>query len=98
MLVAVGLKKATGHGFHELTGAEAAALGAGAAVFLLGDVWFRSVLRLGRSRWRLVAALGALATIPLGSAVAAVVQLAALVALLAAALAAELRAPIRAAP
>ena len=45
-----------------------------------------------------VAALGALATIPLGSAVAAVVQFAALVALLAAALAAELRAPIRAAP
>jgi low temperature requirement protein LtrA len=96
VLVAVGLKKATGHGYHELTGAQAAALGGGAAVFLLGDVWFRSVLRLGRSRWRLIAALGALATIPLGSAVSAAVQLAALVALLAAALAAEARAPIRA--
>jgi low temperature requirement protein LtrA len=91
VLVAVGLKKATGHGYDPLSGAQAAALGAGVAVFLLGDIWFRRVLALGRSGWRLVAALGALVVIPTGSQVAAVVELALLVALLAAALAAERR-------
>jgi low temperature requirement protein LtrA len=98
VLVAVGLKKATGHGYDELTTAQAAALGGGVAVFLLGDAWFRAVLALGRSAWRLIAALGALVTIPLGSSVSAVVQLAALVALLAGALAAEARAPAPATP
>jgi hypothetical protein len=47
------------------------------------------VLGLGRSPHRTVAALLALATIPLGSEVAAVAQLAALVALLGVALAGE---------
>ena len=59
------------------------------ALFLAADVVFRRVLGLGRSVHRAVAALLALATIPLGSEIAAVAQLAALVAILAAALAGE---------
>jgi hypothetical protein len=52
-------------------------------------VAFRRILGLGRSPHRAVAALLALATIPLGSEVAAVAQLAALVVVLSAALAGE---------
>jgi low temperature requirement protein LtrA len=89
VLVAAGLKKATGHAYDPLTTAEALALGGGVAVFLAGDVLFRHVLGLGRSVHRAVAAMLALATIPLGSEVAAVAQLAVLVALLAAALVGE---------
>jgi low temperature requirement protein LtrA len=89
VLVAVGLKKATGHAYDELTGGQALALGAGVAVFLLGDVWFRHVLDLGRSAWRVIAAAGALATVPVGSALAAVLQLATLVAIVGGALLAE---------
>ena len=59
------------------------------ALFLAADVAFRRVLGLGRSLHRAVAALLALATIPLGSEVAAVAQLAALVVVLAVALAGE---------
>jgi hypothetical protein len=69
--------------------AEALVLGGGVALFLAADVAFRRVLGLGRSLHRAVAALLALATIPLGSEVAAVAQLAALVALLGVALAGE---------
>ncbi len=59
------------------------------ALFLAADVGFRRVLGLGRSLHRAVAALLALATVPLGSEVAAVAQLAALVVVLAVALAGE---------
>jgi low temperature requirement protein LtrA len=89
VLVAVGLKKATGHGYAELTTAQALALGGGVALFLAADVWFRRVLGLGRSVHRAAAALLALATVPLGASVAAVAQIAILAALLAAALAGE---------
>jgi low temperature requirement protein LtrA len=89
VLVAVGLKKATGHPYDELTSAQALALGGGVALFLAADVWFRRVLRLGRSVHRAVAAVLALATVVLGTGIAAVAQLAALVVLLAAALAGE---------
>ena len=63
------------------------------ALFLTADVWFRRVLDLGRSPHRGVAALLALATIPLATEVAAVAQLAALVVILALALAGEGAAP-----
>jgi hypothetical protein len=52
-------------------------------------VWFRTALGLGRSAWRAAAAVAALATVPLGSQVAAVAQLAALVVVLGVALIAE---------
>jgi low temperature requirement protein LtrA len=89
VLVAVGLKKATGHAYDELSYAQALALGGGVAVFLAADVAFRRVLRLGRSPHRAAAAIAALATIPLGAEVAAVAQIGVLAAVLGAALAGE---------
>jgi low temperature requirement protein LtrA len=89
ILVAVGLKKGTGHAYDELKAGEALALGGGAALFLAADVAFRRVLRLGRSPHRAAAAVAALATVPLGSEVAAAAQLAALALVLAVTLAGE---------
>jgi low temperature requirement protein LtrA len=89
VLVAVGLKKGTGHAYDELTAGQALALGGGVALFLAADVGFRRVLRLSRSVHRAVASLAALATVPLGSEVAAAAQLGALALLLAVALAGE---------
>jgi low temperature requirement protein LtrA len=89
VLVAVGLKKATGHAYDQLTYAEALTLGGGVALFLVADVAFRRILGLGRAPHRAVAALAALATIPLGAEVAAVAQIGVLAAVLAVALAGE---------
>ncbi|HEX6696961.1 MAG TPA: low temperature requirement protein A [Solirubrobacteraceae bacterium] len=89
VLASAGIKKAIGHAYDPLETAQALVLGGGVALFLAADVAFRRVLGLGRSVHRAVAALLALATVPLGSEVAAVAQLAALVVLLAVALAGE---------
>jgi low temperature requirement protein LtrA len=89
--MAAAEKHAIGHASHHLPAREAIYLAAGAALFLLGDAAFRRTLRIGRGPIRAVAALLALATIPLGLEISAVAQLAALTALLAAALAAETR-------
>ena len=89
VLTAAGIKKAIGHAYDPLETAQALVLGGGVALFLAADVGFRRVLGLGRSLHRAVAALLALATVPLGSEVAAVAQLAALVVVLAVALAGE---------
>jgi low temperature requirement protein LtrA len=89
VLVSVGMKKAIGHAYDPLTTAQALALGGGVALFLAADVLFRRVLGLGRAAHRAVAALLALATIPLATEVAAVAQLAALVVILAVALVGE---------
>jgi low temperature requirement protein LtrA len=89
VLVAVGLKKGTGHAYDELTAGQALGLGGGAALFLAADVAFRRVLRLGRSVHRAAAAVAALATVPLGSEVAAAAQLGALALVLAVALGGE---------
>jgi low temperature requirement protein LtrA len=89
VLVAVGLKKGTGHAYDELTAGQALALGGGVALFLAADVAFRRVLLLGRSVHRAAAGVAALATVPLGSEVAAAAQLGALALLLAVALASE---------
>jgi low temperature requirement protein LtrA len=98
VLTAAGIKKAIGHAYDPLATAQALVLGGGVALFLAADVAFRLVLGLGRSPHRAVAALLALATIPLGSEVAAVAQLAALAVVLAAALAGEGTARPRAGP
>jgi low temperature requirement protein LtrA len=82
--LAVGLKKATGHAYDPLETGPALALAGGVALFLLGDVWFRAILRIGCSLPRAAGALVALATIPLGTQVAAVVQVGALVIVVAA--------------
>jgi low temperature requirement protein LtrA len=84
--IAFALKKATGHAFHELDLAPALGLGGGVAVFLVGDVGFRRTLGLGSGRLRAAAAVLALATIPIGTALDAFAQIAVLVALLAGAL------------
>jgi low temperature requirement protein LtrA len=89
VLTAAGIKEAIGHAYDPLETADALVLGGGVALFLAADVGFRRVLGLGRSLHRAVAALLALATIPLGSELAAVAQLAALVVVLAGAQAGE---------
>jgi low temperature requirement protein LtrA len=89
VLAAAGLKAATGHPYDELSSAEALMLGGGVALYLAADVVFRRILGLGRAPHRAVAAVLAVATVPLGTQVAAVAQIAVLVAILAAALGAE---------
>ncbi|WP_285663117.1 low temperature requirement protein A [Actinorhabdospora filicis] len=69
----------------------ALALSGGVAVFLLGESWFRRILHIGRTRWRLLAAAAALAAIPLGLYVSSLAQLAALPVILAATFTAEAR-------
>ncbi|HEX3317991.1 MAG TPA: low temperature requirement protein A [Solirubrobacteraceae bacterium] len=77
--IAAALKTVIGHASDTVALGPALFLGGGLAAFLLGDVAFRASLRIGPARWRGVAAVLALATVPLGTAVAGVVQLAALV-------------------
>jgi low temperature requirement protein LtrA len=89
VLTAAGIKKAIGHAYDPLATAEALVLGGGVALFLAADVVFRRILGLGRSAHRAGAALLALATIPLGTEIAAVAQLAGLAVILAVALAGE---------
>jgi low temperature requirement protein LtrA len=89
------LERAIGHSGDSLTWGRALALGGGTALFLVGDSLFRRLLRIGRPRWRLTAAALALATVPLGHEVSAVVQLVALFAALVACLAAERSVVIR---
>ena len=83
------LKKATGHPFDEVEFARTLQLAGGVALFMAGDAMFRAVLGLGAAPWRLAAAVVAFATIPLGTAVSATAQIAALVAILVAALSLE---------
>ena len=73
-----GSRRRSGTPTTRSTTAEALALGGGVALFLAADVGFRRVLGLGRAAHRTIAALLALATIPLGTEIAAAAQLAAL--------------------
>ena len=66
VLFAAGVKKATLHAAEHVHLSQALLLGGGVAVFLLADVWFRRVLRIGVLRWRIAGALLALLTVPLG--------------------------------
>jgi low temperature requirement protein LtrA len=65
---AAGVKKAVAHPVGHLTWAQALVLGGGVAAYLLGDVWFRRVLRIGRLRYRLLTAAAVLVTVPVGAA------------------------------
>jgi low temperature requirement protein LtrA len=85
--IAAALKTVIGHASDSVALAPALFLAGGLAVFLVGDVLFRAVLRIGVGRWRAAAAVLALATVPLGTELAGVVQLAALVVVLGGALA-----------
>src|SRR5204863_6123686 len=87
--IAFALKKATGHAYDDLDLAPALGLAGGVAAFLLGDVFLRRTLGIGTGPHRAVAGLLALATIPLGLAASAILQIAALVAIFAGALTLE---------
>jgi low temperature requirement protein LtrA len=75
--LAAGVKKEIGHAFEPVSIGVAVALGAGVALFLVGELLFRRVLRLGRPWYRIACVVVALATIPLGL-VYGLLQLAAL--------------------
>jgi low temperature requirement protein LtrA len=94
--IAAAEKKAIGHAYDPLSFAEALALAGGLSVFLVGDVLFRRWLAIGRVDLRLAAAVLAPATIVLGTELAAVAQLAALVLLMVATLGVEAKVPRRA--
>jgi low temperature requirement protein LtrA len=87
--LASALESAIAHPGEPLSSARSLALGAGVACFLAGDVLFRRTLAIGRPRWRLAAALLALASVPLGPEIAAVAELATLFAAVAACLVLE---------
>jgi low temperature requirement protein LtrA len=87
--LAAGLKDAIGHAHDPLDLAHALLLSGGAALFLAGDVLFRRALAIGPGHLRAAAAVLALATIPAGLAVSAVLQLTALGIVLCGCLAAE---------
>ena len=87
--LAAGLKDAIGHAFEPLDLAHALLLAGGVAAFLAGDILFRRTLRIGPARHRAAAAVLALATVPVGLAASAVLQLTALGIVLAGSLAAE---------
>ncbi|MFE2874604.1 low temperature requirement protein A [Streptomyces roseus] len=88
---AAGVKKTIGHlGEHLHTG-PAFALAGGVAVYLAGDLAFRAVLGIGPARFRLAALVLVLATVPVGTGVAGLWQLVALVGVLLGTLGAEVR-------
>jgi low temperature requirement protein LtrA len=91
VLLAAGLKKAIGHAVEPLEAGPALALACGAALFLVGCVAIRRLLRTGPTGSRAVTALLMLPTAAVGVATAAVGQLAALAFLLGAAVVAEHR-------
>ncbi len=77
--ISAGLERAIGHAFDSLSFARALELGGGTALFLAGHAFFRWVLGLPPKPWRALAAVLALATIPLGTEASALVQLVTLV-------------------
>jgi low temperature requirement protein LtrA len=91
VLAASTLHDATAHPFGVLSTSQAVLLATGVALFLAGDALFRHTLAIGASRWRALAAVLALATIPVGASGSATAQLAALVAVLAVCLLLEQR-------
>ncbi|WP_285638570.1 low temperature requirement protein A [Lentzea sp. NBRC 102530] len=88
VVVCVGIKKTIGHATEHLYLSGALALGGGAAIFLAGQVFFRHRMGIGTNRWRVIAAVLALATIPVGLWLA-IAQVAALVVVFGALLAVE---------
>jgi low temperature requirement protein LtrA len=82
VIASVGIKMTVGHATSSLHWGQATALGGGVALYLLGHAAFLAQLRLRGVPHRVVCALLALATIPLGH-VVALAQLAALPAIMA---------------
>ncbi|MEV4258017.1 low temperature requirement protein A, partial [Spirillospora sp. NPDC049652] len=65
IVMAAGVKYTVAASWHPLAYRASFALAGGAALFLLGDVWFRRVLGIGPSRTRIVAAAGCAVGVPL---------------------------------
>ncbi len=89
--IAAGLKKAIGDPYDPLVGWIGVELAVGVALFVACTAGFAATLGLGVRRVRFVAAALALATIPIGTEVAAAAQLAVLTALVTVTLVAEAR-------
>jgi low temperature requirement protein LtrA len=87
--LAAGLKKAIGEPYETLDSWIAGELAVGVALFLASDVGFRRLLGIPHGGTRAVAAVLAVGTIPLGTQVAAAVQVAALAAIVALGLVAQ---------
>jgi low temperature requirement protein LtrA len=87
--VAAGLKNAIGHPYDALEAWVALELAAGAALFIVCDLGFRRSFAIAGDRTRWLAAVAALATIPLGTELGAATQVGAIAALLTAAVAVE---------
>jgi len=81
VVTAAGIHEALRHPGESLSVGAALALGGGIALFFAGDSEFRRVLRIGPAAPRVGVAVVALATVPVGMALPALVQLAALIAL-----------------
>jgi low temperature requirement protein LtrA len=75
ILIALGVKKTIGDVDHALDAAPAAALFGGVALYYLGHVGFRMRIVGTVNRQRLIAAVGSLALIPLGTEVDALLAL-----------------------
>ena len=89
IVTASALEQLTAHPFDVMPDEKALALGAGIAIFLIGEALFRQVLGLPSVRSRAVAALLAMLTIPIGTEIGAVAQVGVLVVLMVAMLATE---------
>jgi low temperature requirement protein LtrA len=87
--IAAGLHDAIAELGGAVSVSHAWVLGAGVAIYLASDKWFRWLLRIGSSRYRSAAAVIALASAPLGWRVNSASQIAVLLAALVVMLAAE---------
>ncbi|MFG2717727.1 low temperature requirement protein A [Streptomyces sp. NPDC048416] len=90
-VLAAGVKRSIGHLPQELPTAPAVALAGGVALFLAGNVAFRAALRIAPLGFRAAGSVAALATVPLGTHLASLAELFALVLVLIAMLLAEAR-------
>jgi low temperature requirement protein LtrA len=86
---AAGVERSIGEATERSDIGSALLLAAGVAMYLAGEVAFRRVMGIGPVGYRAAAAVVALATVALGTLVAAIAQLAALVVVVVAALGAE---------
>jgi low temperature requirement protein LtrA len=87
--IAAGVHLTIGSAAEAHPAGQAVTVAAGAALFLIGNAWYRRALRLGPAGYRLGGAAFALATTPVGVAASALAQLAVLLAGLVLMLAAE---------
>jgi low temperature requirement protein LtrA len=91
--LAAGVKSAIGHAFEPLAIHAALGLGLGVGLYLVGDVLLRLSIGWGHARVRSLAAVAAVATLPIGLAVSSAAQLVALIGILLVAIFAHERPP-----